>query len=103
VVYGPKGLGQPILDNYTSAIKNEVTAFQPRLGVAWNLRKNTVVRFGGGIFYGKTVGSAIKTVVSGAGESNINCTPGQTGLCAGLVFPDTLVDQQDIPVQPGPL
>ena len=72
-------------------------AFQPRVGVAWNLRKNTVVRFGGGIFYGKTVGSAIKTIVSGAGESNINCTPTTGGSCAGLTVPQVLAFQRTCP------
>src|SRR6185369_13710763 len=41
----------PILDTYTTHINNEYAAFQPRLGVAWNFRQNTVLRFGGGLYY----------------------------------------------------
>jgi hypothetical protein len=107
-VLGPKGLDQPILDHYTTQIKDQLNAFQPRVGVAWNLKKNTVVRFGGGFFFGNTVGSAIKTIVSGAGESNINCsgnvTPASlTGLCTGLAYPDVLTEQQNVPVQSTPV
>ena len=58
----------PILNYYTDTIREDLGAIQPRFGAAWNLKKNTVIRVGGGIFYGKTVGSAIKTIVSGVGR-----------------------------------
>jgi len=100
IVYGANDL--PILAHFTDTINNQFNAIQPRVGVAWNFRKNTVLRFGGGLFYAKTPGSTIKTIISGAGESNVNCktpvvtTIGPTQTCPGaLEAPDLLFNQQD--------
>ncbi len=99
IVFGANSL--PLLDYYTDTINNQFDAIQPRVGVAWNVEKNTVLRVGGGVFYAKTPGSTIKTIVSGAGESNVNCstpvvTTGPTANCpANLIAPDVLFNQQD--------
>ena len=47
----------PLLSLYTSTLNIDKNNIAPRLGVAWQLDKNTVVRAGYGIFYGKTSNS----------------------------------------------
>ncbi len=64
-----------IYDKYTTTFPN-VAGFEPRLGIAWNFRKSTVARVGGGIFYAATAGHNLKNVFSGAGEASASCTPG---------------------------
>jgi len=90
----------PIYDRYTATYPNEYTAIQPRLGVAWNIAKTTVLRFGGGMFFAKTEGHNIKNVVSGAGETTTNCTIATPSSCASaaLTFPNVYFHQQDLPL-----
>lgn len=108
-IFGPNP-ASGILDYYTDSVTQQYNAIQPRVGAAWNFRKNTVIRIGGGTFYGNTVGSAIKTIVSGVGESNLNCstpvattgncvdptTSGGAGAFPALQFPNVLFQQQDV-------
>jgi hypothetical protein len=109
-IFGNTNPAAGILDYYTDSVTQDYKAIQPRVGAAWNLRKNTVIRIGGGIFYGNTVGSAIKTIVSGVGESNLNCstpvttagncidtsTPTTVGGTPALQFPNVLFQQQNV-------
>jgi hypothetical protein len=87
----------PIFDQYTTKYPNEYDAIQPRIGIAWNFRKNTVLRLNGGIFFAKTEGHNIKNVISGAGESTTSCTITQLASCANpaLTFPNVLFYQQN--------
>lgn len=47
----------PLLALYTSTLNIDSNNIAPRLGVAWQLDRNTVLRAGYGIFYGKTSNS----------------------------------------------
>ncbi len=93
----------PIYQRYTTNYPNEYDAIQPRLGAAWNVSKNTVIRAGGGIFFAKTDGHNIKNVVSGAGETTTNCSNSTAALPAAsitcvvpaLKFPQLIANQQN--------
>ena len=47
----------PLLTLYTSTLNNDKNNIAPRLGLAWQFTRNTVLRAGYGIFYGKTSNS----------------------------------------------
>jgi hypothetical protein len=47
----------PLLTLYTSTLNIDSNNIAPRLGVAWQFTRNTVLRAGYGIFYGKTSNS----------------------------------------------
>jgi hypothetical protein len=47
----------PLLTLYTSTLNIDKNNIAPRLGLAWQFTKNTVLRAGYGIFYGKTSNS----------------------------------------------
>jgi hypothetical protein len=105
----PGSFDPPILDQYTSVYPNEYDGIQPRLGLAWNVKKNTVIRADGGILVAKTEGHNIKNVISGAGEATTACTPSAAGsesTClfqgspqfATLTFPNVYWYQQDGPL-----
>ncbi len=47
----------PLLTLYTSTLNIDKNNIAPRLGVAWQFTKNTVLRAGYGVFYGKTSNS----------------------------------------------
>src|SRR5882762_7851764 len=49
--------GSPSLTLYTSTLNIDKNNFAPRIGIAWQFAKNTVLRAGYGIFYGKTSNS----------------------------------------------
>ena len=90
----------PLLDYYTQAIPDDYGGIQPRFGLAWNFRKTTVLRVGGGEFFAKTDLHNLKNVFSGVGEATTKCTTPLTGnTCPtnGLTFPDLLFEQQDVP------
>jgi hypothetical protein len=76
----------PLLTLYTSTLNIDSNNIAPRLGVAWQVEKNTVVRVGYGIFYGKTSNSTYyalrvengvyQQTFSGCGPSGIkSCAP----------------------------
>ncbi len=75
---------QQIFDYYTSKYPNTLNGLQPRLGIAWNFRKTTVLRIGGGTFVAETAGHNLKNVYSGAGEAAGSCN---AGACTGATFP----------------
>jgi hypothetical protein len=100
---------KPILSYYTSQLHTDTGGIQPRLAVAWNLAKGTVIRAGGGIFYAKTVTSTFSSArrTSGLREQQFNCFPGAsaftTPACEGpggagqvLRFPDDLFSQNAV-------
>jgi hypothetical protein len=84
----------PILRDYTSSAPLDYGGIQPRLGVAWNFGKTSVLRLGGGLYYAKTTGTAWKTVIDGARQPQINCTT--TSCLTSLGFPNVLFSQQDV-------
>ena len=104
---------QPIFDYYTSKYPDTLNGLQPRLGIAWNFRKTTVLRIGGGEFVAETAGHNLKNVYSGAGEASVSCNAGActTGYptpagqpFAGLEFPDLFVSQNaNVPLANIPL
>jgi Carboxypeptidase regulatory-like domain/TonB dependent receptor len=77
----------PLLTLYTSTLNIDKNNIAPRLGVAWQFTKSTVVRAGYGIFYGKTSNSTyyglrvengvFQQTFSGCGGPNGNplCAP----------------------------
>jgi outer membrane receptor protein involved in Fe transport len=76
----------PLLTLYTSTLNIDKNNFAPRLGVAWQFTRNTVLRAGYGIFYGKTSNSTyyalrvengvFQQTFSGCGPSGITtCAP----------------------------
>ncbi len=94
----PGSFDLPILDYYTSKFPSEYDGIQPRLGFAWNFRKSTVLRVGGGEFFAETAGHNLKNVFSGAGEATTKCSGPVTtaGNCISttLRFPQLLFNQQ---------
>lgn len=83
---------------------------QPRLGVAWNVGKGTVIRAGGGIFFAKTMTSTISSGrrSSGTREAQVTCFPSteakspacQSAAGQILTFPDVLFSQDALPQGP---
>src|SRR5262249_28728765 len=67
----------PLTTLYTSTINIDKNNFAPRLGVAWNFAKGTVLRAGYGIFYAKTTNSTYYAtrVENGSFQQTYNCTP----------------------------
>jgi hypothetical protein len=76
----------PLLTLYTSTLNIDKNNIAPRLGVAWQFAKSTVLRAGYGIFYGKTSNSTyyalrvengvFQQTFSGCGPSGIKtCAP----------------------------
>ncbi len=79
----------PLTTLYTSKINIDKNNFAPRLGVAWDLGKGTVVRAGYGIFYAKTTNSTFYAtrVENGVIQQTFNCTPTS---CPALLFPNLI-------------
>ena len=76
----------PLLALYTTTLNIDKNNIAPRLGVAWQFDRNTVLRAGYGIFYGKTSNSTyyalrvengvFQQTFSGCGPSGIaSCAP----------------------------
>ncbi len=79
----------PLTTLYSSTIKIDKNNFAPRIGVAWNLANNTVLRAGYGMFFAKTSNStyyAIR-VENGVYQQTFNCTP---TTCPTLSFPNVI-------------
>ncbi len=79
----------PLTTYYTSTINIDKNNFGPRIGLAWNLARNTVIRAGYGIFYGKTTNSTYYAtrVENGSFQQTYNCVPAN---CPALSFPNTI-------------
>ncbi len=79
----------PLLAQYTSTINTDANNFAPRVGIAWQPFKGTVVRAGYGMFYAKTSNSTFYAirVENGVYQQTYNCGP--TTSCAPL-FPNVI-------------
>ena len=67
----------PLLTALTSKINTDSNNFGPRVGIAWQPLKDTVVRAGYGIFYGRTTDSTYYAlrVENGIYQQQFNCPP----------------------------
>jgi hypothetical protein len=94
-----------ILPMFTNNSPHDGGGIQPRLGVAWNLARNTVFRAGMGVFFSKISVSGISSThrTSGIREQSFTCTPtSATAPCnvantngqTGLTFPNVLYSQE---------
>ena len=63
----------------TSHINQDSNNFGPRIGIAWNPKKDTVVRIGYGMFYGKTTNSTFYAyrVENGIFQQTFSCASPQ--------------------------
>jgi hypothetical protein len=79
----------PLTTLYTSTINIDKNNFAPRVGMAWELHKGTVVRLGYGVFYGKTTNSTYYAtrVENGVIQQTFNCNP---TTCPALSFPNLI-------------
>ena len=90
----------PLLTLFTSTLNVDAHDVAPRLGVAWQFEKNTVLRAGYGIFYGKTSNStyyALRVENGVFQQTFTGCgpNPGQNPACAPT-FPNLFF------IPPGP-
>jgi hypothetical protein len=91
-----------LLSLYTSTLNIDKNNIAPRLGVAWQFDKNTVLRAGYGIFYGKTSNSTyyalrVENGVFQQTFSGCGPNPGQTASCAPT-FPNVFFTPPGPPV-----
>jgi hypothetical protein len=79
----------PLTTLYTSRINIDKNNFAPRIGLAWEVGKGTVVRAGYGIFYAKTTNSTFYAtrVENGVIQQTFNCNP---TTCPALKFPNLI-------------
>jgi hypothetical protein len=79
----------PLSTLYTSKINIDRNNFAPRLGAAWNLAKDTVLRVGYGMFYAKSTDSTyyVTRVENGIYQQSFNCSP---TTCPSLTFPNLI-------------
>jgi len=79
----------PLTTEYTSTINVPKDQFAPRLGIAWQVTPNTVLRTGYGLFYGKTTNTTYYAtrVENGVIQQTFNCTP---TTCPALTFPNVI-------------
>jgi len=79
----------PLNSVLTSYINTDKANFAPRLGVAWNPMKGTVIRAGYGMFYAKTTNSTYYTVrvENGVYQQTFGCS---VTTCPSLTFPNVI-------------
>jgi len=79
----------PLTTLYTSTINIPKHQLAPRIGIAWELAKGTVLRVGYGLFYAKTSNSMYYAtrVENGVIQQTFNCTP---TTCPTLAFPNLI-------------
>jgi hypothetical protein len=58
--------------------------YGPRVGIAWHVQDRTVIRGGGGVFYGATVNSIVGTSAALGFSTNLNVTSSQVGITPAL-------------------
>ena len=77
---------------YTSTINIPKDQFAPRIGAAWQLSPNTVLRTGYGLFYAKTTNSTYYAtrVENGVYQQTFSCTPTGGLACPALTFPNVI-------------
>jgi hypothetical protein len=75
---------------WTSRINQDTNNFAPRIGIAWTPIKDTVIRTGYGMFYGKTTASTFYAyrVENGIYQQTFSCSSGTA--CPALTFPNVL-------------
>jgi Carboxypeptidase regulatory-like domain len=77
--------------------------FGPRAGIAWHLHEHTVVRGGGGVFYGATVNSIVGTSAALGFSTNYQVTASQPGITSAVQLQTGFPTLTRIPVdQLGP-
>jgi Carboxypeptidase regulatory-like domain len=77
--------------------------FGPRIGVAWHAQERTVIRAGGGIFYGAAVNSIVGTSAALGFSTNLSVTSSQVGIVPALQLSDGFPALKRTPVdQLGP-
>jgi TonB dependent receptor len=97
VRYEIQNIPQPPIPNTSTSLNTEFTSkintdsnnFAPRIGIAWEPWKGTVVRAGYGMFYAKTSNStwyAVR-VENGVFQQTFNCVP---STCPALTFPNLI-------------
>jgi len=84
----------------TSTLNIDKADIGPRIGFAWQLAKNTVIRSGYGIFYGKTTNSSFydTRVENGVFQQTFNCNanytstgaPSPAAAACAPIFPNVL-------------
>jgi len=79
----------PLTKLYSSTINIDKNNFAPRIGIAWEMSKGTVLRAGYGIFYAKTSNSTYYAtrVENGVIQQSFNCN---TASCPALKFPNVI-------------
>jgi hypothetical protein len=79
----------PLTTLYTSKLNIDKNNFGPRIGIAWEPFKGTVVRAGYGMFYAKTSNSTFYAlrVENGVYQQTFNCLP---TTCPALTFPNVI-------------
>ncbi len=79
----------PLTTLYTSTIHVPKDEFAPRLGVAWQASKNTVLRVGYGLFFAKSTNTTYYAtrVENGVFQQTFNCTPTS---CPALSAPNLI-------------
>jgi hypothetical protein len=84
----------PLNAYLTSYINTDSNNWGPRIGIAWEPLKGTVVRLGYGMFYGKTTNSTWYTVrvENGIYQQTYSCSPTKTAsnYCPALTFPNLI-------------
>jgi hypothetical protein len=75
---------------YTSTINIPKDQFAPRLGAAWQMTPQTVLRIGYGLFFAKTTNSTYYAtrVENGVYQQTFNCT--SPSACPALTFPNVI-------------
>lgn len=79
----------PLTTLYTTTLNIDKNNFAPRIGIAWEAKKDTVVRAGYGIFFAKTSNSTFYAlrVENGVYQQTFNCLP---STCPQLTFPNLI-------------
>jgi hypothetical protein len=84
----------PLTKLYTSTINIPKDQFAPRIGAAWQVTPNTVVRTGYGIFYAKTTNTTYYAtrVENGVYQQTFNCAASPTSsiYCPALTYPNLI-------------
>lgn len=79
----------PLTTLYTTKINIDKNNFAPRIGMAWEIGKGTVLRAGYGVFYAKTTNSTFYAtrVENGVIQQTFNCS---ATTCPTLRFPNLI-------------
>ncbi|HTP32486.1 MAG TPA: TonB-dependent receptor [Candidatus Acidoferrales bacterium] len=84
----------PLTTLYTSTINIPKNQFAPRVGVAWQVTPNTVIRTGYGLFFAKTTNTTYYAtrVENGVYQQTFNCTPTPSAstYCPALTYPNLI-------------